>query len=303
MIYREIAAHFIQPNPNQPRHFFDQNSIQDLADSIREHGLLQPITVRPDGLPAGDAGHDGWLNGYMIIAGERRFKACALAGLDLIPCMVMEGVDDEKAFVLATLENVARKDMKPIEEAKAYAQIVAMGRTPEEVARLVGKATFAVTWRLELLNLAPEYQDIELPMNVGRLLSRVSIDGQRTIMRRYIGGEFKTTQEAEKYCNAVIAREAQADLFAPASLDPFGDDDLRRERARVNRSRFASAWEKVLTIAHSFGPIDELGEQDAADALDGDIDRILAEMRQLEAHVRRARIKLENAKALQKAGE
>lgn len=290
MKHQVIDLDRITANPNQPRKLFDAAALAELADSILANGLLQPITVRPQGA-AGD---------FQIIAGERRFRAAILAGLADIDCMVFEGLDDEQTFILATLENVARRDMRPIEEAHAYAAIAAMGKTPDEIACLVGKATFAISWRLELLNLAPEYQDIDLPMNVARLLSRLSIDGQRSTMRRYIGGEFKTTQECERFCNVVIAREAQVVMFGAADLDGFGPDDLRRERAHATRSKIASSWDKITTIAQAFGPIDESSEQDVADALDGDIDRYLVELRQLEAHARRARIKLEQAKALQK---
>lgn len=291
MRHEVIDIDRITANPNQPRKVFDRAALEELADSIRSCGLLQPITVRPvEGA-------------YQIIAGERRFRATQLAGLTVIDAMVIDGVADEQAFVLATLENVARRDMRPIEEAHAYAAISAMGKTPEEIGALVGKAAFAVSWRLELLNLAAEYQDIELPMNVGRLMSRMSIEGQRSVMHRYMGGEFKTTQECERFCNAVIAREAQVDMFDADQLDAFGQDDLRRERAHQTRGKIAGAWSKVTTIAAAFGPIDETGEQDIADALDGDIDRYLTEMRALEAHVRRARIKLENAKAMQKIGD
>lgn len=288
MEIQTIPLTLISPNPNQPRKHFDANSLRDLADSITEHGILQPIVVRP-----ADGGR------YEIIAGERRYRASQLAGAETIPAIVRIAEDDE-AFILATLENVARRDMKPIEEAKAYALIRDMGRTVDEIAALVGKATFAVAWRLELLNLAPEYQDIDLPLNVARLLARISIEGQRSVMRRYMAGEFKTAPECERFCNAVIAREAQVDMFAETELDAFGADQARRERARQHRNAIKTAWEKALGLSAAFGAFDEASDQEIADALDGDIELMLAQARQLEAHVRRTRIRMENAQALQR---
>lgn len=291
MQLNELSIGNIHANTNQPRKEFAGAALQELADSIREHGVIQPIIVRISQHLAG---------AFEIIAGERRWRASAIAGRKTIPALVVENVDDQKSFVLATLENVARRDMKPIEEARAYAAIVDMGKSIADVAKMVGKAPFAIAWRLELLNLAPEFQTVDLPANVARLMSRMTIEGQRQVMRRYMGGEFKTVQECERFCNAVIAREAQVDMFDADQLDAFGSDDMRRERARRNRGAVAGAWAKVTTIAAAFGPIDEVSEGDLADALDGDVDRYLNEIRQLEAHVRRARIKLENAKAAQK---
>jgi ParB family chromosome partitioning protein len=279
----------IAPNPEQPRKHFDEAGLRELADSIAASGLLQPIAVRPMG-PA-----------YQIIAGERRWRACRLAGLTAADCVIFDDLDDAQTFILATLENVGRRDMKPIEEAHAYAKIRALGKEVDEIAQMVGKAPFAIAWRLELLNLAPEFQGLDLPPGIGRLMSRLSIEGQRCVMRRYMAGEFKTTQECERFCNAVVARETQAGLFGESQLDGFGADGARRERARQNRSKLARAWDKATGIAQAFGPIDECSDDEIADALDGDIDRYLAEMRALESHVRRARIRLENAKALQAA--
>ena len=285
-----LSVDAIDPNPNQPRQHFDAASLRDLADSIKANGQLSPINVRRRG------------QRYEIIAGERRWRAHQLAEIPTIHAVVMDDVDDERAFLLATLENCARVDMKPIEEAKAYAAIIALGRTAAEVAEMVGQPLFRVCWRLELLNLAPEFQDIDLPRNVARLLSRMDLDRQRVAMRRYIAGDFATVQEMERHCNHLIASAAQVVMFGAQDLDPFGSDEARRERARVNRSKIAIAWDRITKIASAFGPIDETSPADVADALDGDLDRYLREIRALEAHARRARIQLEKAKAIQKAG-
>ena len=116
------------PNPNQPRKTFDEDKLIDLAESIREHGILQPIIVTP---------RDGK---YMIIAGERRYRACKRIGLETIPALIRE-MEDEKIMELALIENVQRDDLTPIEEARAYELLqTRYGYTQEKLSERMGKA-------------------------------------------------------------------------------------------------------------------------------------------------------------------
>ena len=132
----------IEPYANQPRRHFDEEALQDLADSIREHGIIQPLTVRR--LSSGY---------YQIIAGERRWRAARMAGLTQVPVVVIEA-DDRKAMELAMIENLQREDLNPVEEANAYAQLMDMFQlTQEEVAKRVGKSRSAVANSLRLLKL------------------------------------------------------------------------------------------------------------------------------------------------------
>ena len=129
---------------SQPRKHFDEASLAELADSIREHGIIQPLTVRK--LASGY---------YQIIAGERRWRAARLAGLQEVPVIVMEA-DDRKAAELAMIENLQREDLNPIEEANGYKVLMSeYGLTQEEVAQRVGKSRPAVANALRLLNLCP----------------------------------------------------------------------------------------------------------------------------------------------------
>ena len=128
----------------QPRKQFDPDALADLADSIRQHGVIQPLTVRK--LQSGY---------YQIIAGERRWRAARMAGLSEVPCIVIEA-DDRKAMELAMIENLQREDLNPIEEAQGYQTLVSQyGLTQEEAAQQVGKSRSAVANALRLLNLAP----------------------------------------------------------------------------------------------------------------------------------------------------
>ncbi len=138
----------ISPNPEQPRKLFDPDALDDLAASIRTNGLLQPITVRPAG--------DGT---YQIVAGERRWRACGLAGIDLVPCIVRV-LDDREAFIIATMENVARADMNPIEEANALRKLLDVGMTMQEIEDRLGMGRGQGTWKVTLLDCIVSVQHL-----------------------------------------------------------------------------------------------------------------------------------------------
>ena len=141
----ELRLSEIEPNRNQPRVHFDENALQELAESIKTHGLLQPIVVRP--MPGG---------AYQIVAGERRWRACRIAGLSVVPVIVKE-LDDKQTMELALIENLQRKDLNPVEEANGYSRLLKeFSLTQEEVANRVGKSRAAVTNALRLLNLPDE---------------------------------------------------------------------------------------------------------------------------------------------------
>ena len=143
--YKLLPIYKVEPNPTQPRQDFDQEALDALADSIREHGIVQPLTVRE--LPNGY---------YQIVAGERRWRAARLAELSEVPVVVIEA-DDKKTMELALIENLQRQDLNPVEEALGYQSLMAdYGLTQEETAKRVGKSRPAVANALRLLNLCPE---------------------------------------------------------------------------------------------------------------------------------------------------
>ena len=143
--YQLLPIYKVEPNKDQPRQDFDEEELQSLADSIAEHGVIQPLTVRE--LSSGY---------YQIIAGERRWRAARLAGLKEIPAVIIEA-DDRKVMELALIENLQRQDLNPVEEALGYQTLMAEhGLTQEEAAKRVGKSRPAVANALRLLNLCPE---------------------------------------------------------------------------------------------------------------------------------------------------
>ena len=142
-----IRISLIEPNKEQPREYFDQEKLEALAENIREHGVLQPILVRPLGSGS-----------YQIVAGERRWRAARMAGLTEIPAYVRE-LSDEKTAQIALIENVQREDLSPIEEAQAYRKLMdTYGMTQEQVAKAVGKSRPAIANSLRLLGLPKDVQ-------------------------------------------------------------------------------------------------------------------------------------------------
>lgn len=136
----------IQPNPNQPRTHFNETLLQELSESIRENGVLQPLLVRKKGQK------------YEIIAGERRYQASKLAGVEKLP-VIIKDVDDQKMLELALIENLQRSDLNPIEEAKGYKQLLKeSGMTQEALSKAVSKSRSAITNSLRLLDLPDEVQ-------------------------------------------------------------------------------------------------------------------------------------------------
>ena len=147
--YQLLPIYKVEPNPDQPRQDFDEGELQALADSIAQHGIVQPLTVRE--LSSGY---------YQIVAGERRWRAARLANLAEIPAVIIEA-DDRKTMELALIENLQRQDLNPVEEALGYRTLMGeYGLTQEDVAKQVGKSRPAVANALRLLNLDSEILDM-----------------------------------------------------------------------------------------------------------------------------------------------
>ena len=144
----QISIEKIKPNPDQPRTHFNESELEELSESIRENGVLQPLLVRKRG------------NKYEIIAGERRYQASKMAGLDTLP-VIIKDVDDQKVLELALIENLQRSDLNPIEEAKGYKRLIkTSGMTQEALSRAVSKSRSTITNSLRLLDLPEPVQDL-----------------------------------------------------------------------------------------------------------------------------------------------
>jgi ParB family chromosome partitioning protein len=162
----ELPIDELRPNPYQPRKIFDEEKLQELADSIKEHGIFQPIIVKRSSI-----------KGYEIIAGERRVKACKMIGLEKIPAIVRD-FTDQQMMEIALLENLQRENLNAIEEAAAYKNLLdAMDITQEELAKRLGKSRTHITNMIGLLSLPEEVKDMiiedKISMSHARVLSKM----------------------------------------------------------------------------------------------------------------------------------
>ena len=207
---REVEIGRIRPNPAQPRTHFDEEAIAELADSIAERGVLQPILLRPDG------------EGYQIVAGERRWRAAQKARLHAIPAIVRE-IDDSTSAEIALIENVQRQDLNAIEEAEGYRKLIEIyGHTQDAVSNLVHKSRSHVTNLLRLLNL---------PKSVRQMLARgdISMGHARAIA---------TAEEPEELAREIVAgglSVRQAEALAK-KVKPGAGYDIARASARNARA-------------------------------------------------------------------
>lgn len=185
-----ISIEEIVPNRFQPRQIFGEKELNELADSIKEHGIIQPLIVRPLG------------DKYEIIAGERRYKAASIAGLYNVPVIVLEKDDNESAE-LAIIENIQRKDLTPIEEAKSYQKLLNRGLTQEEIAKKLGIAQPTVANKLRLLSLPDEVQEALLNTRISErharaLLKLENVSDQLNLLNRIINEKLNVKQTEEE---------------------------------------------------------------------------------------------------------
>lgn len=179
----------IRPNENQPRKVFDPEKIEELANSIKEHGVIQPIVVRNVG------------DGYEIVAGERRWRAARKAGLTEVPCIVRE-LTDEQNMLFAIIENMQREDLNPIEEAQGLDRMIkTFGLTQEEVSKSVGKSRPYISNSLRLLKLPEEVKNlmVEKKLSAGhaRALINIGDDEKQTEVAKLIVDEGLSVRDVE----------------------------------------------------------------------------------------------------------
>lgn len=199
-------------NPNQPRKTFDEDKLAELADSIRQNGVLQPILVRRKGQK------------YEIVAGERRYQASKLAGLKEIPAVVRE-IDDDKVFQLALIENLQRSDLSPIEEAKGYKKLLtSRSLTQEELAKILSKSRSAIANTLRLMDLPVEVQHMMeqglLTAGHARAILAVPSEEGRIKLAKKVVTESLTVRQTENLAPlfSVEHTETRTRVAAPQSF-------------------------------------------------------------------------------------
>ena len=207
----------IEPDPAQPRKTFDEETLAELAASISEHGLLQPIAVRPHGVDR-----------YLIVAGERRWRACRMAGLTEAP-VVVKDVTDEQAMELALVENLQREDLDPVEEAAGIRELMTRcDLTQEQAARKLGKSRSAVTNSLRLL---------ALPEDVRRMVSGGKLSfGHAKVLLGLPNEDLMRQAAAEVAAQNLNVRQTEAlckKLTKPAKPPKAKDDNFTRPKRAV----------------------------------------------------------------------
>ena len=233
---RRLPVELIARNPRQPRQSFDEAALVALADSLRERGLLQPVLVRPR--PGGT---------YELIAGERRWRAAQLAGLDTIPAVVRDHADRE-SLELALIENMAREDLNPVEAARACALLVEeLGLTRDEVGRRVGRSRVAVSNLLRLLDLPDEVLDLlvegRLSEGHGRALLTAPDHDDRRRLGRAAADEGWSVRETE-----ICARELAHPRATPQRTSRPAHPDQLEAAARL-QDAFSSALGADVRVA------------------------------------------------------
>lgn len=213
----------IVPNPNQPRIHFNETELRELSESIQEHGVLQPLLVRKHG------------NGYEIIAGERRYQASKLAGLEELP-VIIKDVNDEEMLALALIENLQRSDLNPVEEAKGYRQLIdASGMTQEALSKAVSKSRSAITNSLRLLDLPEVVQQMifegKLTAGHARAILAVPYEDARIRLAEKVVAEGLSVRATENLAPLFSAGETSK-TSRPATPQSF------KKAARVLRQVF-----------------------------------------------------------------
>lgn len=231
----DIALARVVPNPHQPRRHWDETELEELAASIREHGVLQPILVTET------------LDGYQVVAGERRVRAARLAGLERIPALVRHLADRDQ-LEIALVENVQRADLDAIEEALAYRQLIdEFGMTQEGVAERVGRARATVANTLRLLDLHLDVQaaiaEGRISEGHGRALAGLPVDGQPHVLRTVIGQGLSVRQAEELVRRLRDGNERRIAASVERRVDPDlerVEEDLRQRlgtKVSLSRSR------------------------------------------------------------------
>ena len=241
----------ISANPRQPRRYFPEQPLRELADSIRQHGVLQPLTVQKTP------------GGYVLVAGERRLRAAGLAGLTHVPCLLVRATPQDSAL-LALVENLQRCDLHYLEEAAAISKLITTyGMSQEEAARRLGRSQPAVANKLRLLRLSPACGELlrkyELTERHARALLRLEDEDTRLAALRHIGEKKLTVAAAEEYIEVQLQKKQMEGkekkrLFIIKDVRLFlnsvdrGMETIRRAGVDARFDRQESEEEITITI-------------------------------------------------------
>lgn len=289
MTIQTLPISEIHRNERQPREFFEPTALQELADSIKRFGLMQPIEVRRDA----DAG------GYEIVAGERRWRAHQIAELAEIKVIVTaDDLTEMERFKRSVAENINRSDMTPMEEAKAFRRILdeQEGAEAKDVAKEFGKSSQYVNLRLALLDLTEEVQQ---HVNSGAIGTQAAVQiaaltpgNQRAVMAKWAKGAFAGDNELVHFAYALKQQQGQVVAMLIEDMSPEERAERQRERTQTRNS--------IDRIEQVLGLLEELAKADPmklALALEGEVGKRLDQMDRVADAVAKARFNMRQAKA------
>ncbi|MBE6605739.1 MAG: ParB/RepB/Spo0J family partition protein [Ruminococcaceae bacterium] len=245
----------IEPNPDQPRREFDLELLTELADSIAKNGVIQPIAVRP-------AQNEGY---FTIIAGERRWRAAKMAGLSEIPVIILD-IDDKKAAELALIENIQRKDLNPIEEARAYKALIdEYDMTQADLAATVGKSRVSITNFLRLLDLPDEIlhlvSDESISTGHARALLGLKNPDDLLPLAKRIADEslsVRATEEAVRRLNSKKSQEVKSPSAEKLQLREYYKAIENKATAHIGSRVKISDSSRSKSISIAFSSTEEL---------------------------------------------
>ncbi|UNO42128.1 ParB/RepB/Spo0J family partition protein [Streptomyces sp. MST-110588] len=298
--YAALKMRQVRRNPNQPRKTFNEEALAELADSIKKHGLMQPIVVRK-----ADEG------GYELVAGERRYRANEMAGNVTIEAKILlaDGgaeVGDLDSFKKAMTENLNREDMLPLEEARGFKKVLdeEEGADPASVARAFSKSVQYVNQRLALLALRPE---IQTAVDLGHIgtqaavqIAALSRDNQKAVFQDWKKGD-KSDNQLVHIAYAMRKQEKAAQQDSMVDVEEMTPEEkAQRTRAQAKAKSDLDDIERMCELLDGIGKADPM---ELARALEGQVGKRLQQMDRVAAFVQKARFNLRQAKAHADASE
>jgi ParB family chromosome partitioning protein len=274
---QEISIEAIRPDPDQPRKDFKEDAIFELAQSIKKNGLLQPITVRKN------------CNGYIIVAGERRYRAVCSLEWEKIECIVYNG---DNAKELQLIENINRADLNPMEVVVAY-QAYLMDHTIEELSEVVGKPKNIISWLLNLSKVRPEVQHMvahnQMSMVSAIALSKLSDDGQVQGLRM-MQSEKLSVAECQKLTEVIYMKENQVEMFPE---EPKLDIKEQEARSKVQTAldRACQAFQEINKLEFDNPGITTQAIADRLDITQEKINMLYKLVGQFKANLQTKRVK------------
>ncbi|TLQ46041.1 ParB/RepB/Spo0J family partition protein [Streptomyces marianii] len=298
--YAALKMRQVRPNPNQPRKTFNEEALTELADSIKKHGLMQPIVVRK-----ADEG------GYELVAGERRYRANEMAGNITIEAKILlaEGdveISDLDSFKKAMAENLNREDMLPLEEARGFKKVLdeEEGADPASVAKTFAKSVQYVNQRLALLALRPE---IQTAVDLGHIgtqaavqIAALSRDNQKAVFEDWKKGD-KSDNQLVHIAYAMRKQEKAAQQDSMVDVEEMTPEEkAQRTRAQAKTKSDLDEIERMCDLLDSVGKADPM---ELARVLEGQVGKRLEQMDRVAGFVQKARFNLRQAKAHADASE